>query len=89
MAKKIEITGNALIVTDTVSSDILIEEPKKMVYYSVDSLAVGIILLQISDGSTSRRTGLIEIPLSEAVDSTDTPFTDATFRAFSRTNLGN
>ena len=43
MAKKIEIIGNALVITNTVTNEIVAESPKQLVYYNVDRLEKGVV----------------------------------------------
>jgi len=88
MATRIKIEVNALIVEDTISGNVLVEEPRKGVYYSASKLANGIILLQSQNLSGAGLIGLITVPVSDAVDATDTPFTIGSFETFARTNLG-
>lgn len=88
MPIKIEIFGNAIVVTDTISTDILVDQPAKEVYYTSRLLDQEIIHLTILDGSRERLIGLLTISLSEAVDSGDSSFTKASWQTFARNNLG-
>lgn len=87
MANKFEIIGSSLVVTDTVSSAVLIDEPAGNLYYDSRQLELGEIYIKARDGSRERQKSIGNFLLSEAVDSGDTPFTEETFRTFSRTNL--
>ena len=87
MAKKIEIIGQSLVITDTVTSQVLFEAPKSQYYYKAKLLSQGYIKiynLDVKDATVN----MSNIALSDAVDSTDTPFNEASFRTFARENLG-
>jgi len=75
MAKKLQITGNYLIVTDTITSKIERRLPTSRVSYKVYSDTLHIIYINRHDEN-------FHIPISELVDSNNLPFTEATLIAF-------
>ena len=89
MAKKIEVVGQALVITDTVSSNILFEAPKGEYYYDIKALfnqgKIKFYNLDHEDNATVRPP---IIALSDAVNSADAAFDIASFQTFSRENLG-
>ena len=89
MAKKIEIIGQALVITDTDSSVVVFEAPKAEYYYSIKSLQnehkIRFYNLDHEDNASARP---LTIQLSDAVDSTSTPFSLTSFQTFARNNLG-
>jgi len=88
MAKRIKIVGSAIRVEDTVLGKIELDEPSKYMWYDSNKLDNGEILFLEKDGSKNSYIGTLKIPLANAVNSTDTPFTDETFRTFVAENLG-
>lgn len=89
MAKRIEIIGKSLVVTDTVSSAVLLDVPKSDYYYNIKRLVDnGLIVFYNLDFKDNLKSSPDPIYLSEAVDSTDTAFDEAGFIAFCRANLG-
>ncbi len=91
MAIKIEIVGNALVCTDTVSTEIIISQPSKDVWYKEDKLQIGKIQFYDANGLKGENRISEDFPfilLSDAVDDTLTAFNEATFRNFAITNLG-
>ena len=89
MAKKIEVISQALVITDTVSSEVLFEAPKGEYYYKVKELVdnnkIKFYNLDHEDNASARP---LTVDLSDAVDSADTPFTVTSFQTFARENLG-
>ena len=90
MATKIEIIGNALVVTDTVTNKTIGESPKRLVYFNSHRLeeddTIEIIDINSQD---SVQNSWQALPIGDdVIDSTDTAFTVATFKTFARTNLG-
>ena len=51
MSKKIEIKGKALVVTDTVTTDIELTQPQTRVWYKEDDLQGGRISFYDLDGT--------------------------------------
>jgi len=89
MAKKFQIIGSSLVITDTLSSDILLEQPKRdSFYYYKDLRDDAVVKIYDTNGTNKTLNGPAKYPLSECVDSSDTPFTEATFLTFVRDNLG-
>ena len=89
MSKKIEIIGQALVITDTDTFEIIADLPKSEIYYKhkllVERSIISLYNVDNNDNLVSRPE---LIALSDAVDSTDTPFTESSFIDFARTNLG-
>lgn len=89
MAKKIEIIGQALVITDTVAGEVVFEAPKAEYYYKIKTLLnqdkIKFYNLDHEDNASARP---ITVDLSDAIDSTDTPFTVNSFQTFARENLG-
>ena len=90
MAKKFEIIGSALVVTDTSDSDkIILEMPKRDAFHNYEKLeSDNRVKIYDTNGTSLRADGVADYELSECVDSNDTPFTKGTFQAFVRDNLG-
>jgi len=90
MAKKIEILGNSLTVTDTVSGLTDIVQPKKDTWYIDTDLKNGIVKFRsIAGFSESREESIYPtFTLAESVDSALVAFTETTLRTFITTNLG-
>lgn len=89
MAKVFRISGNALIVTDSVSGVVLIDNPKRDTYYNTIELNNN-QKIELYDTCGKQFNGALlgdDYLLADCQDETLTPFTDATFRAFARTNL--
>lgn len=88
MSKRIEIIDYALVVTDTVTSEVLVDVPKSSVYYKPNRLVDdGLIVFYNIDIEDKYAYNPAPIKLSEAVDSTLTSFTESTFEDFCRQNL--
>lgn len=89
MAFKFTITGNALTIIDTVTSDIVLEEPAKDVYFNSDFLRDEAKISIYDTNGTSKISGAQKFceALADCVNSGGTPFTDASFRTFAQTNL--
>jgi hypothetical protein len=89
MAKKFEIIGASLVVFDTISGDILLETPKRDSFYSYRDLRDNqIVRIFDTNGTSQSGSGLANYPLADCVDSTLTSFTESSFLAFVRDNLG-
>ena len=91
MAKRISVTGNALIIQDNVTLKIEVEIPKRLVYVDrdlYDESAV-IRLKYISREDDNIHTQIPDIALADAVDGGDVAYNATTFETFFRTNLGN
>lgn len=89
MSKKIEIIGQALVITDTNTSNVLFEAPKGEYYYSVKELVDnGKIKFHNLDHEDNASARPLTINLSDAVDTDDNPFTLSSFQTFARENLG-
>ncbi len=89
MAKKFEIIGASLVVFDTISGDILLETPKRDSFYSYRDLRDNqIVRIFDTNGASQSGSGLANYPLADCVDSSLTSFTESSFLAFVRDNLG-
>lgn len=90
MAKKIEIIGNSLRISDTVTLKVLTDIPKNLVYYKLDKLVDEGIIAMFVVGSLVNNVNIPNnILLSEAVDFTGAAFTTSSFMSFAQQNLGN
>ena len=90
MAIKIEVIGNAVVMSDTVTSEVIGESPKSLVYYDVNALNEqnNVRLLNI-DCDTYVQRNWKQVPIgSGLVDTGNVAYTSASFKAFARTNLG-
>lgn len=90
MAKKIEIIGSALVVTDTVSGLVEVSQPAKDAWYNEDYLKTDVIKFEnIRFISETTEADIYEvIPMADAVNSSLVAFTESTFRTFCLSNLG-
>jgi len=88
MAHKFEIIGQALVVTETSTNEIILDAPKKDLYYFSDYLKRDIIHIYDTSQVNRYNTNLMQIELSLAVDVNLLPFTKQTFEDFARLNLG-
>ena len=91
MAKKIEIIGSALVVTDTVSGLVEVSQPAKDAWYNEDYLKTDVIKFEnIRFISETTEADIYEvIPMADAVNSSLVAFTESTFRTFCTLSLGN
>lgn len=89
MATKIETIDNGLVITDTNTSTVIFDAPRFEYYYDVEKLEQeAIIKLENIDNKDSVFNNPPEIKLSDAVDSSDTLYTEESFKTFARNNLG-
>jgi hypothetical protein len=89
MAKKFEIVGQSLVITDESIPKVLFDFPKGEVYYdSALLINEGIIKINNIDALDNAIVSASRVLLTDAVDGTGTPFTESTFISFARTNLG-
>lgn len=92
MAKKIQIVGSALTVTDTVSGLIILSQPSRDIWYKESDLQ-NLQRISFYDANGIKGSGVYtkEIPvisLSEAIDENDIAFNEITFREFATNFLG-
>ena len=88
MAKKIIIeNGNAIVVIDTDSGKRLLSEPIKSIWYNEEMLQKGVVQFTNIDPEDTQH--LLSVSLSDCLDSTDSFFTEESFRTFAQSNLGN
>ncbi len=90
MAIKIEVIGNAVVMSDTVTSEVLGESPKSLVYYDVDALDnEGNVRLVNIDCDTYVQRNWKQVAIgADLVDTGNVAYTAASFKVFARTNLG-
>jgi hypothetical protein len=88
MAYKFEIIGQALVVTDTNTNEILLDAPKKDLYYFSEYLIKDIVHIYDTSIVNRYNTNLLQIELPLAVDVNLVSFTKQTFENFARLNLG-
>ena len=87
MAKKIIIeNGNAIVVIDTDSGKRLLSEPIKSIWYNEEMLQKGVVQFTNIDPEDTQH--LLSVSLSDCLDSTDSLFTEESFRTFAQSNLG-
>ncbi len=84
MAKKFEIVNNALQITDTVTTEVLLYLPARDAWFNENKLDNDIVSIYGVNGHAERKV----FDLSECTDSNDVSFTKDTFRTFASTNLG-
>lgn len=92
MAIKVEKINNALVITDTVSGDTIVDCPSRLVYYDVEELEknnnVRIVNIDADMGDVVHRR-FATYPIGAGlVDTNPTAFTVASWKTFARTNLG-
>lgn len=89
MAKKIEIIGQSLVITDTDTSKVLFDAPKSEYYYKIKDLQEQSIInfyhRDEGDNTVDKPDNII---LSDAVNNNNNPFNENTFQTFARENLG-
>lgn len=88
MSSKFEIIGNNLVVTDTDSSAVVFDQPARESSYNGILIDLGTV--KVTFPYVSNKTSGISYSclLTDAVDSDETAFTEASFRSFARNNLG-
>lgn len=87
MAKKIEMIGNSVRVTDTISGKIELSEGRAQVWYKEADLQKGRISFYDIHRPGRSSADFAFLLLDEAVDSGDISFTENTFRTFCTDNL--
>lgn len=88
MAIKIEIIGNSLVLTNTVTSDVIFDAPKSEYYYNKGQLQNGEICFYNIDLSNESRKTPPRFDLSDVVDSEEASLSESDFVTFCRQNLG-
>ena len=88
MAKRIYVSGNSLIVEDTISGNLDFDVPKKDYYYSWRELRnrdnISMYDANVKNWQQAQR---YDVLLSNAVDQAGTPYTVNSFTDFARNNL--
>jgi hypothetical protein len=87
MAKRIEIIGVALVVTDTITGTVEYDKPKAECYYDNRLLDQGKVQLLIKSNASPFQP-LAIYNLADTQDSVGATFNVATFRFFARNSLG-
>ena len=90
MAKRIKIEGNALVIEDTGTGVVDLDQPAKDVYFDNELLKIGFISITYKGGvpfAEIYRNIIKRIAIADAVNYEDVAFTASTFRTFARTNL--
>lgn len=88
MASRFQIINNALVVTDTNDSSILLDVAARDTYYDTKELDDGNVVLYDTSGVNTRSSVVFRDALTNTQDSAGTTFTATTFRTFVRQNLG-
>lgn len=87
MAKKFEIKGQSLVITDTVSGLEVGSFPKSDIYFDIHDLKDGQITLYDLSGVNLSASTVFKVALSDAVNSAGTVFTENSFKSFVYNNL--
>ncbi len=90
MAKVFTIVGSALIVTDDVTGKILVDNPKRDTYYNTVPLNDE-KKIELIDTNGVKPNGAVlgdQYYLTDSKDPGGVVFTESSFRAFVRANLG-
>lgn len=88
MAKKLEIIGNAIVASDTLTGNVEYEWPARDIYFIARDLENGKIRLYDTNNVNAHGSEVWENDLSDTVDGSDVTFTISSFRNFGRTSLG-
>ncbi|NRA77268.1 MAG: hypothetical protein HRU18_03585 [Pseudoalteromonas sp.] len=86
MSKKIEVIEQALVITDTLTSEVLFDAPKSEFYYKVEDLDNDVISLY--NINRNRVTIPSKVRLEDSLDKDGIPYTKSSFEDFARENLG-
>ena len=87
MAQKFEILKDDFLkITDTVTSQIKLLEPKANVFYNVSNLNVGQVKIYSVQGVNKFADTIFETTIGEATDGSDVVFTAQTFEDFCTDN---
>ena len=87
MAKKFEIIGNSLQITNTDSNEILLSEPRGSVWYLEDKLKQGVV--RVSNIDPEDNAVIFSCGLSETIDKEGSDYNEDSMRLFFQINLGN
>lgn len=94
MAFKFEIIDNSIQVSDTVTSEILIDQTAKSSWFDNSSLKDGFVKIYSFDAINNKNIdqysndSFVGFPVAECVNSLDVAFTIQTFRDFCHVGLG-
>ena len=88
MSKRIEIIGNSIVVTDTVTDKIFLDRPAQFIYFDSSRLDEGDVILMEKDGANNPYELVYDVALANAVNKSDVGYTNATFRDFAHFNMG-
>ena len=87
MTYKFEIVNRSLTITNVDTGVLVVDRPKKHIYYVNELLSNNRIVL--TDNQLIKESFvLFDKDIDKCIDSTDTPFTINSFREFARNNLG-
>jgi len=86
MPAKLEIIGNALVISDTDSGDELLDVPSADVYYHIDEYS-GEFVIRTRNKPRKVEFELVRYRLSNVVDENGNLFTEASIRSWCRENL--
>jgi len=87
MAKKFEVIGNSLQITDTISNKIILSEPRSSIWYLEENLKRGVV--RVSNIDPEDNAVIFSCALSEAIDKEGGDFDEDSMRLFFQINLGN
>ncbi|MHA1483406.1 MAG: hypothetical protein ACTSQA_08235 [Candidatus Heimdallarchaeaceae archaeon] len=93
MAYKFEIKGNAVVVTDTVTSEVLIAQPAKNTWFEEQKLDLGYVSIYGMSGTDQDNINRYKydnnrgFALSDCQDENGTPFNAQSFREWCYNNL--
>lgn len=90
MAIKIEKINEALVITDTTASKVLVDTPARLVYYDVSKLEENAVirLFNINEREFAHQK-FADYAIGIATTDGTVLFTDGTWKTFARTELGN
>jgi len=87
MAYDFTIIGSALIITDTVTSDILLDLPKKDFWFNNTELNANIVQVYDTNGTNNSQGAQAKYPIADVTDG-GVAATQANIRTFQHDNLG-
>jgi hypothetical protein len=91
MAARIELIGNSLVVTDTVTTKTLLDLPRADVYYDVERLENDSVICMGYQANLTNTTKVfkdnLEVDLADAVNNLGQAFTVASVKSFFRQSI--
>ena len=88
MTYKFEIVNNSLLITNTDTNTLVLDQPKEHIYYNFKPLINNNEILLYNLQKSYKDIVVFKCDLLQAVDFTTTPFNKDSFIEFSRDNLG-